>query len=150
MQQLNQSFRKEEITIMNIKHVFIVGTMAFVITLSNNLTGCFISSSTIASPSKLSNLNNTTDSERDAFNDALGLAADESAYNALLEGKSLADIAEENQQDISRIVKLQVQQMKDQLALSLEQGNLSPQSYEEQVKELPAIIKESVYNRYRI
>lgn len=134
---------------MNIKHVFIVGTMAFVITLSNNLTGGSISNLVIASPS-LSSLDNTADTERDEFHDALGLTENESAYNALLEGKSLADIAESNQQDVSRIIDLQVKQMKDQLTLRLQQGSISPQSYDEQIKELPAIIQESVYNRYNI
>lgn len=135
---------------MNIKHVVIIGTMAFVITLGNNLTGCFISSSTVASPFKLLNLNHTPDSEGDAFNDVLGLTTDDAAYNALLEGKSLADIAESNQQDISGVVELQIRQMQEQLNQRLLQGSLSQQSYDEQMKELPTIIESSVHQRYKI
>ncbi|MBA9083702.1 hypothetical protein FHR92_000145 [Fontibacillus solani] len=137
---------------MNIKQVVIVGTMAFVITLTPGISAQLNSGSASACPIKQSNLHNdnTSESENDDFNEALGVSADETVYNALLEGNSLADIADSHQQDVDRLIELQVSQMQGQLTQRYRQGNLSPESYSEQMKELPDIIKESVYKRYTI
>ncbi|MMZ62133.1 hypothetical protein D3C76_252250 [compost metagenome] len=137
---------------MNIKQVVIVGTMAFVITLNPGISGHWIGGSASACPIKQSNLNsnNSPESENDDFTEALGVSTDEAVYNALLNGNSLADIAESHQQDIDGIVELQVSQLQKQLTERYRQGNLSSESYTEQMNELPEIIKESVYKRYTL
>ncbi|MNN06188.1 hypothetical protein D3C81_1189700 [compost metagenome] len=126
--------------------------MAFVITLNPSISGQWIAGSASACPIKQSNLNdsNSSESENDDFTESLGVSTDEAVYNALLEGNSLADIAESHQQDVDRIIELQVSQLQDQLTQRYRQGSLSPQSYSEQMNELPDIIKESVYKRYTL
>ncbi|MNW52340.1 hypothetical protein D3C74_298560 [compost metagenome] len=137
---------------MNIKQVVIVGTMAFAITLTPSISGHFNSGAASACPFKQSNLNNNAapESENDDFYDALGVSDDESIYEALFQGHSLADIAEAHQQDVDQIIELQVGQLEEQLTLRFSQGDLSPEAYAEQIKELPNMIKESVHKRYTI
>ncbi|MNP50705.1 hypothetical protein D3C76_1449850 [compost metagenome] len=136
---------------MNIKQVVIIGTMAVVITLNPSTFGQWIGGAS-ACPIEESNLNNnnSSESENDDFAEALGVSSNEAVYNALLEGSSLADIAESHQQDVDYIIALQVSQLQSQLTDRYMQGSLSTESYLEQMTELPDIIKESVYKRYTL
>ncbi|MFD1175519.1 hypothetical protein ACFQ3W_04280 [Paenibacillus puldeungensis] len=135
---------------MKIKQVIIVGTMAFVITLSPSLSGYLSSLAYAANPSKPTSFSSPdkTENPRDELNSLLGMSSDQEVYEALLEGQSLADIAESHEQDADRVIDLQVDQMKELLMQRVLQGSLSQEAYEEQVRELPELIANSVHTRY--
>ena len=80
----------------------------------------------------------------------LGVSSDKEIYDSLLEGRSLADIAEAHGQDADSVIALQVKEMQEQLRQRLEQGSLTQEAYEQQLRELPELISGSVHSKYRI
>lgn len=136
---------------MNIKQVIIVGTMAFVITLGPSLSGYLSGTDTALNQPKQTDLSNDTkENGIDPLVEALGLTDEEAVYEELLEGHSLADIAEANHKDVSQIIELQVSQLQEQLLIRFSEGNLTQEQYEQQVNELPDIITDSVHRQYAL
>ncbi|MCM3701720.1 hypothetical protein [Paenibacillus macerans] len=134
---------------MKLKKVVIVGTMAVVITITPSLSGYLASIAYAAQASKASSLSTATLSPQNELNDVLG-SSDKEIYDALLEGRSLADIAEAHGQDADSVIDLQVKEMQEQLRQRLEQGSLTQEAYELQIRELPELISGSVHSKYRI
>lgn len=127
---------------MSPKHIIIVGTMVFVITIggltkSPEARG---SASILQSETELS-LNTTEDD----FLQALGASSDEEVYEALYNGKSLADVADEHHKDVKNIIRLQVAELTEQLNARLAAGSLTPEVYQAQKSELEDIVTKSAY-----
>jgi hypothetical protein len=124
---------------MNPKRIIIVGTMVVVMTLGGSSFSHKISASSITES------NNATTAVNDDLLQILKVSSDEEMYNAIYDGKSLADIANDNQVDVNNVVDLQVAQLTEQLDLRLASGSLTLQQYEAQKSELRDIITSSTY-----
>lgn len=136
---------------MNIKRIFIVGTMACVITVIPGISGHTSSKAYAAAfPAMLSHLDKSRETGKDRFIESLGLTNERVLYDSLLEGQSLADIAESNEKEIDSVIQLQTEQLQQQLTERFASGQLSETAYMLQMEETPEIIKESVYQSYRI
>ncbi|MGG6309471.1 hypothetical protein [Paenibacillus macerans] len=133
-----------------LKKVVIIGTMALVISINPNFYGYLTSLAYAGGPSRQSSLSNAAERPDEELNALLGKASDKEVYDALLEGQSLAEMAESSGQNANRIVRLQVQQLQEQLLQRLNDGHLSREAYERQLQELPDIVAASVENRYTI
>jgi hypothetical protein len=122
---------------MNPKRIIVVGTMVVAITLCgsswNNINASITKS------------HNATVAVKDDLLQILKVSSDEEIYNAIYDGKSLADIANDNQVDVNNVIDLQVAQLTDQLDLRLASGSLTLQHYEQQKSELRDIITRSTY-----
>ncbi|AJS60949.1 SHOCT domain-containing protein [Paenibacillus sp. IHBB 10380] len=124
---------------MNSKRIIIVGTIVFAITVG----GASWNNNVIAS-SITKSLNTTTPVQDDLLQ-VLDLSSDDEIYDALYNGKTLADIAKDNDVDVQNVIDLQVEELTEQLKLRLANGSLTPEQYEEQKSEIRDIITKSAY-----
>lgn len=83
-----------------------------------------------------------TDELLDALN--LNPTSDEELYDALYEGKSLRNIAEEHGGNVTQVINLQVKQLTQQLEARLASGSITPQQFNAQKAELREIVAQSV------
>ncbi|RCX18223.1 hypothetical protein DFP94_107178 [Fontibacillus phaseoli] len=136
---------------MNIKKIVIVGTMACVITVIPGISGHTSSKAYAAVfPAMLSHLDKSKETGKDRFIDSLGLSDEGVLYDSLLEGQSLADIAKSNDKEVNSVIQLQTEQLQQQLTQRFATGQLNETAYRLQMEEAPGIIKDSVYQTYRI
>lgn len=133
-----------------LKKVVILGTMALVITINPSMSSFVTSLTYAAPPSKQSSLSNKAERPEDELNRVLGASSDREVYDALLEGQSLADIAESHGQDANQVVQLQIAQLQEQLQKRLDEGSITREVYELQLQELPELVAESAKTRYTI
>lgn len=132
---------------MNPKQIIIVGTIAIVISLSggiwtDNRANAGIKGAEAAAPVQKINIE-----VQDALLHLLGVSSNEELQEALYDGKSLADIAEGNNQDVQRVIALQMAEMTEQLDLRLADGSITLDQYRAQRSELAEIITRSVYGQ---
>lgn len=121
------------------KKIVLVGTMVFAITVSGVSWNTHVSASPITLP-----LITTVPVKEDLLH-VLNLSSDEELYNALYEGNTLAEVANDHNVDVQKIVNLQVAELTAQIDLRYASGNLTLQQYEEQKAEVRDIITKSVY-----
>jgi len=76
---------------------------------------------------------------------SLGLSNENDLKDSLYDGKSLADIAKENDGDLQAVIDLQVAELTGQLLERLASGNLTWEQYKEQKLELHDIVTRSAY-----
>ncbi|MEC2342922.1 hypothetical protein P9H28_02225 [Paenibacillus barengoltzii] len=133
-----------------LKKVVILGTMALVITINPSMSSFVTSLSYAAHPSKQSNQSNKAERQEDELNRVLGASSDREVYDALLEGQSLAEIAESHGQDANLVIQLQIAQLQEQLQKRLDDGSITREVYELQLQELPELVAESAKTRYTI
>lgn len=124
---------------MSSKRIIIVGTMVFALTVGG------ASWNNNASASSITKSLNTTFPVQDDLLQVLDLSSDDEIYDALYNGKTLADIAEGNDVDIEDVIDLQVEELIKQLDLRLANGSLTLAQYEEQKSEVRDIITKSAY-----
>jgi hypothetical protein len=86
-------------------------------------------------------------SRKDSLLEALGVSSNDEIYDALYNGKSLADIAIERKKDVQSVIDLQIAEMKEQLRYRLTAGSLTPMKYQAQLAELKDIITKSVHGQ---
>lgn len=127
---------------MNIKRVIIVGTVVVVMSFGNAWSNLTASANT---PVKWSASDIV---EQDELLATLNQASDEELYDALYDGKSLQDIAEEENGDIENVINLQVAQLTKQLDSRLEAGSISPEQYAAHKEELRDIVSDSVLTSF--
>ncbi|MFC5529061.1 hypothetical protein [Cohnella yongneupensis] len=136
---------------MNIKRMFMAGTVAATITIGGGLWTEKTSAASTFKPAAVqvpsSSAVSATESERkrDDFLVALGKSSDEEVYNALYDGKSLAEIASDSGNSAQGVIDLQLAELTRQLDARLSSGMLAPQIYEAQKSELQEIVAKSVY-----
>lgn len=79
---------------------------------------------------------------------ALNQPTDEDLYDALYDGKSLQDIASEQNTDIEDVIDLQVTQLTEQLDSRLASGSITAEQYAAHKAELRDIVTESVLTSF--
>lgn len=129
---------------MTPKQIIIVSTMALVISIGALTQNEKSEASASAHSLDKSNAKMTV---QDDLHRVLGVSSDEEIYDALYNGKSLADIAMEHNMDVQNVIDLQTAQLSEQMDLRLASGSLTPEQYESQKSELRDIITNSVYGR---
>ncbi|MBW4084791.1 hypothetical protein [Paenibacillus sp. S150] len=128
---------------MNIKRVMIVGTMIVAISFGGTTWG-----KPVVSASPVAKWSTASVADKDDLLEALNQSSDEELYNALYDGKSLKDIAEENGGDIDSVVHLQVSQLTQQLDQRLASGSITRQQYTVQKAELKEIVTQSAMTSF--
>jgi hypothetical protein len=137
--------------------MIIIGTMTIVVTIG----GVIWSHDTSANPfsktlsqaidtikpgnetlSDSDTLANITD---DTFLQTVGAASDEEVYDALYEGKSLAQITQDYDKDVQQLIDLQVGELTTQLTSRLASGSITTGEYDAQVAEATDIITRSIH-----
>ena len=126
---------------MNPKQIIIVSTMALVISFGAMMQSDKTYANAVFRPLDKS----TKISVRDDFHQALGVSSDEQVHDALYSGKSLADIAKENNKDIQQVIDLQIAQLTEQLDFRLANGTMTAQQYDSHKAELRDMITASAY-----
>jgi cobalamin biosynthesis protein CbiD len=142
-------FGNEDV-IMNPKRIFIVGTMALTITISGGVWSKETNANASHSTLESLDAHNVQVAVKDDFLQALGASSDEEVYDSLLQGRSLADIADDNHGDVQRIINQQIAELTEQLDVRLANGSLLPHDYQAQKSEIRNIIKKSVYTQMNI
>ncbi|MEK5035145.1 hypothetical protein MKY96_27185 [Paenibacillus sp. FSL R7-0302] len=126
---------------MNIKRVMIVGTMIVAMSFGGTAWGKPALHTLPVAKWSTSDVADT-DELLDALN--LNSTSDEELYDALYEGKSLRNIAEENGGNVTQVINLQVKQLTQQLEARLASGSITPQQFNAQKAELREIVAQSV------
>lgn len=129
---------------MDPKKFIIVSFMAFVIACSSSVWAQ-PSSASASAYNDLTSGGATTNP--DDLLQVLGVENDEEIYDALLNGKSLAEIANDHKKEVQPIIDLQVSELKSQLDERLLRGTLSLSAYQAQVSELTEMITQSVHGQ---
>ncbi|MDF2960464.1 MAG: hypothetical protein K0S39_2199 [Paenibacillus sp.] len=131
---------------MNPKQILIVGTMVLTITVTVTFGGEIWGRGT-GSSSLIENFDghNGEMALKDDFLQVLGVSSDEEVYYSLLDGKSLANIADENHKGVQDIINLQIAELTEQLDRQLANGSIHPSVYQAQKEELADIVRKSVY-----
>jgi uncharacterized ParB-like nuclease family protein len=125
---------------MNLKRILIFSTLAFAISIGETMGSSTASASTAVKSKQLS-----TKAVKEDIVQVLGLSSDEELYNALYDGKTMADIADETGTDVNQAIRLQVAELTDQLNQRFAQGSITRQQYEAQKSELTEIVARSVH-----
>ncbi|OMF98249.1 hypothetical protein BK147_10345 [Paenibacillus sp. FSL R7-0337] len=126
---------------MNIKRVMIVGTMIVAMSFGGTAWGKPALHTLPVAKWSTSDVADT-DELLDALN--LNPTSDEELYDALYDGKSLRNIAEENGGNVTRVINLQVKQLTQQLEARLASGGITLQQFNAQRAELREIVAQSV------
>ncbi|WP_127587318.1 hypothetical protein [Paenibacillus koleovorans] len=135
---------------MTPKRIFMIGTIAIAITLGSGLFGKETDADIVLFPSEPAAAGSTAEApspeaETEAFLETLGAPDEQSVYDALYEGISLAELAERNDKPIEPLLQLQIEQLKAQLDNRLSAGSITPRIYQAQLAELPEIVRLSAY-----
>ncbi|WP_151735583.1 SHOCT domain-containing protein ['Paenibacillus yunnanensis' Narsing Rao et al. 2020] len=130
---------------MNIKRVMIVGTMVVAMSFGGTAWARTV---VLAAPVAKWSISSVDGS--DALLAALKQRSDEELYEALYDGKSLKEIAEENGGDIESVINLQTAELQEQLDERLASGSISQQQYEAQRAELREIVAASVHTSFSV
>lgn len=128
---------------MDIKRVIIVGTVVIVMSFGNAW------SSLTANASSSTQWSTTSVADKDELLlKALNQSTDDDLYDALYDGKSLQDIATEQNTDIEDVINLQVTQLTEQLDSRLASGSITAEQYAAHKAELRDIVTESVLTSF--
>jgi hypothetical protein len=128
---------------MDIKRVIIVGTVVIVMSFGNAW------SSLTANASSSTQWSTTSVADKDELLlKALNQSTDDDLYDALYDGKSLQDIASEQNTDIEDVINLQVTQLTEQLDSRLASGSITAEQYAAHKAELRDIVTESVLTSF--
>lgn len=140
---------------MNAKQWIMISTLAVLLTFNN---GVWKDGYNTASAAPLTLTDKTGNADTDAresaesapigpLEDVLGVADSEELYEAIYEGRSLAEVAYSHRKDVNAVIRLQVGQLTQQLDERLSNGSISADVYEAQKQELYTIVADSVYGR---
>jgi hypothetical protein len=139
---------------MSPKRIIIIGTMTFVITIGAGIFSVKTSANVHlisldnSGAYNITNENNQPSlniSHKDELHQVLGVSSDTEIHDFLYNGHSLANIAEDNNKDVHKVIDLQVAQLTQQLDLRFANGNLLPQAYQAHKSELREIVTKSVF-----
>lgn len=86
-----------------------------------------------------------TATEKDPYHAALGISSDEELYDALYEGRTMAELAAGHGRDPQEVVLLQTAELAKQLEERVKSGSLSREAYLSHMAELDEILIRSVY-----
>jgi len=127
--------------------IVIVGTVAIAITVSLTAWNEEMGAASFAAKAKAAAVAASDVDSRDAFVQALGASSEEEIYEALYDGRTLAEIAEANRADVRDVIKLQIAELTAQLDQRLSAGAIDPETYVAQKAELAEIVTKSAYGQ---
>lgn len=132
---------------MIVKRMFIIGTMAAAISLGSGIGSAKTSADPLDRSTSIyiAKSGEKSEAQNDDFQQLLGVSSDQEIYDALYEGKSLADIAIANHTDVLHVIDLQIEELTAQLDERLASGSLSQADYDLQKSELTELITASTY-----
>ncbi|AFC31417.1 hypothetical protein [Paenibacillus mucilaginosus] len=130
---------------MKPKLVLVVGTMVLTITIGGGLWSKDSKEGPLRAVLEHTASRNIHTAQPADLLSTLGASSEEEVYDALLEGKSLAVIAESNGRDAREVVELQTAELAAQLDARLAGGSLGWDDYLAQRAELREIVERSVY-----
>ncbi|MCI3919634.1 hypothetical protein MO973_05230 [Paenibacillus sp. TRM 82003] len=81
----------------------------------------------------------------DAFLQTIGADDEEGVWDALYDGKTLADIAEDNGANPMDVIAMQIDELKALVKARFENGSIDELTYKAQLAEIPELIERSVY-----
>ncbi|MBD2864584.1 hypothetical protein [Paenibacillus oceani] len=132
---------------MNPKQIIIAGTIAIVISISTVFQNEEANAS-LGLPGQADSVH-TRDSSRPeigaSLQHVLGGLSDEEIHDALYNGRTLADLAEEQRVDVEDVIDLQVAELSQQLTSRLTSGSITAEQYETHQAELREMITKSVH-----
>lgn len=134
----------------SIRRMIMVGTIAFAITISSGIWNNTANANQSLSLEELEahrmlHTNHYNSEKDDEILQLLGFDSDEELHEATYNFESLAEIAENQNIDVQKIIDLQSSQLMGQLDLRLANGHLTLHEYSALTSEIPDIIKKSVY-----
>ncbi|MDP4099306.1 hypothetical protein OIN60_21555 [Paenibacillus sp. P96] len=124
----------------NLKRIIMFSTLAIAISIGESLGSSTASASTAVKPKQ-----QETKAVKEDIVQVLGLSSDEELYNALYDGKTMADIASESGVDLDQAIRLQVAELTAQLNQRFAQGSITWEQYAAQKAELTEIVTRSVH-----
>jgi hypothetical protein len=124
------------------KQLIVIGTVAFMLSIGSIVQSdkANAGGTDVRAQPKCANLLMQAELHR-----MLGLESDQQLHDALYDGKTLADIAAENGQDVSPVIELQIDQLSVQLEQRLAKGSITVEQYDSHLAELREIVTNSIY-----
>lgn len=141
---------------MDPKRWLIICSIALMLTLSSGLRGEPAAAAAAnkdlsgqVSPTDYASATDRSDEQAgvDSFLQLLGAASEEDVHDALYNGLSLVDIAEENGQDPQTLIDAQIRELKEQLRSRLISGSITWEQYQAYIAEIPDLIGDSALGR---
>ncbi len=134
----------------SVRRMIMVGTIAFVITLSSGMWSNTANANQSLSLEELEahrmlHSHHCDPEDDDEILQLLGFDSDEELHEATYNYESLAKIAYNQDVDVQKIIDLQASQLMGQMDLRLANGHLTLHEYNTLTSEIPDIIKRSVY-----
>lgn len=133
---------------MKMKIMMFIGSVAIAITITGSKwieVAASPETAVLPAPEQLGIALQSPQTSVDPYLHVLGVGSDEELYDALYDGRTLAEIAAEHGRDPQRVVSLQVAELSKQLEARLAGGSISAEVFEAQKAELAEIITRSVY-----
>ncbi|WP_172253358.1 hypothetical protein [Saccharibacillus deserti] len=128
---------------INLKRIWIVGTLALGITLGSSLGGGKVEAEAVYRDTPPASSDETVGS-KDAFLYALGAQDEQQVYDLMYEGFSLGEIAVLGGGSEEQLIALQVRELEQQLEQRLADGQISKEAYIAYKAELPEIVAASL------
>lgn len=134
---------------MSPKQIIIAGTIAIVISISSVFQN-EEANATLGLPGQADAVHTRDSSRPEAGTDlqhVLGGLSDEDIHDALYNGRTLADLAQEQNVDVQQVIDLQVAELSQQLESRLTSGSITFEQYESHQAELREMITKSVHGQ---
>ncbi|NGZ77995.1 hypothetical protein [Saccharibacillus alkalitolerans] len=129
---------------INLKRIWIIGTLALGITLGSSLGGGRVEAGAVYRETPPASSDETA-SGKDAFLYALGAQSEQQVYDLMYDkGLSLREIAALNGGSQDELLALQVRELEQQLEQRLEGGQITKEAYIAHKAELPEIVAASL------
>ncbi|MEX1028479.1 MAG: hypothetical protein WDZ91_00360 [Paenibacillaceae bacterium] len=132
----------------SIRRIFMIGTIAFAITVSSGIWSNTASANLLISIDELEAQKMLHTDQGDIEEDLhlmLGYDSEEEFNEAITNHQSLAEVAETQHVDVQKIIALQSSQLMEQMDERLAKGYLTLHEYGALTAEIPEIIRKSVY-----
>jgi hypothetical protein len=130
---------------MNRKRIIVVCTLLLALSIGQSSTWGNRANASAVAPERPSQIQDNKTSKDDELLDTLGISSDEQLYDALYNGQTLADIAQQNERDCQAVVDLQVAQLTEQLDQRLASKSITPEQYQAHKAELKQVVAKSVF-----
>ncbi|MCQ4087588.1 hypothetical protein [Saccharibacillus sp. JS10] len=152
MNPLHKRYMKKGIATphINLKRIWIIGTLALGITLGSSLSGSKVEAEAIYSETPPSSSDDVSSTRSSAFLHALGVSNEQQVYDLMYEGFSLRDIARLSGGHEAQLLTIQIDELDQQLKERLADGQITEEAYIAYKAELPEIIASSLSSKIEI
>lgn len=130
---------------MNRKRIIVVCTLLLALSIGQSSAWGNRANASAVAPERPPQIQDNKTSKDDELLDTLGISSDEQLYDALYNGQTLADIAQQNERDCQAVVDLQVAQLTEQLDQRLASKSITPEQYQAHKEELKQVVAKSVF-----